>query len=577
MKTVKYYLQVSIAAFVAAIACPSCNDTWDDHYDVHGDLASGMAGSSLWENLNKDAELSPFNRVLQACGYDIMLDASQIYTVWAPVITDAEADDWIRRYEEDKALGRLKSENTAIKQFIMNHLAYYNHQISTQTDDTVLMRNGKYLALTPTTIGDGVAISDVRMPSNNGMLYKVGERIPYFHNVWEAIQADSVGEHALDSVARYFEQFEELYFDASSSVPDTLDADGNLHYIDSVTVRYNSYFNSYGNIDSEDSVYYYLAPTNKVWKEKIEEYKKYFVCAHNATTAEKLPQYRDSIQNLYAKQCLLGVTFFNARRQPDRTMRDSIVSTVWSGSSYADYNGEYKYDRPFDADGIFGGLSYTECSNGRLYKTDDWKITPEETFMQKIKIEAESSRYYTVKDETKMIVSVESQNNEEFRGKVSGDQYLLVTFSGNDRRPNPEITFDISGTYSNCPYDIKVVFATRLARDANQTDLTPRNITASINYYDTVDKDGFLATPKTLTLERTVTDAEVMDTMVVARDFIFPVCNVGETVSRVQLTIASNVSRTEVTNGTYSNNLAIDCIIFEPHVTPVADEDDENN
>lgn len=575
MRTVKYYLRVSVAAFLAAIACPSCNDTWDDHYDVQGSLASGNTGASLWENLNTDTELAPFNRVLKACGYDEILNSPQMYTVWAPVITDEEADEWIRIYEADNAAHRVKEQNTTIKEFVMNHIALYNHPINSQTSDTVIMRNGKYMMLTSNAINQNVDITDVRIPSKNGMLYKIVKPIPYFRNVWDAIQADSVGEHALDSVAHFFAQFEEETLDLLASVPGDLDSDGNQHYVDSVINRQNTFFSDVSPInyyyrrayiDSEDSSYYFLAPTNKVWKEKVEEYKKYFICAHDYrnVASTKLQHVRDSLVDLYAKTALIESCFFNALRQSDPTMQDSICSTIWSGSSVKDYNGAYKFDAPFAAGGIFGGASYEECSNGRLYKADDWKVSPEKTFIQPIKIEAEDNKYYTVADEKKVLVTAETSNNEEF--KVSGAGYIVVTdITTTGSWYNPSITFDIPNTLSNCPYDVKVVFATRLANTELSQDTLDRQVTIGLNYYQN-ETTGFKKNPDEYLKNQEVKGMK-MDTVTVTEKkgpLSLKVCNfMGEDTEHVQLTISSRFRRS---NTTYSPNLAIDCIILEPRL-----------
>lgn len=581
MKTVKYYLQVSIAAITAAIACPSCNDTWDDHYDLQGDLVSGMTGASLWENLNKDEELKPFNRVLEACGYDVILNSPQMFTVWAPVITDQEAEEWIRIYRADSLLKRTGEQNTAIKEFVMNHIALYNHQINAQTQDTVMMRNGKYMTLSPSFINQTVALTDMRVPSKNGMLYKIESKLPFYRNIWEAIQADSVGVNALDSVAHFFAQFEEEDLDPYSSVPGSLDSDGNQHYVDSVMVRWNTFFSNAspinGNyrrayIDSEDSLYYFLAPTNKVWEEKVEEYKKYFICAHDAVAATKLAAYRDSLMNLYARTALIESCFFNVRRQADVSLTDSICSTIWAGTRFPNYNGAYKFDRPFAADGIFGGATYIEGSNGRLYKTDNWKISPEKTFIQPIKVEAENSVYATI-NENKILRTVEKEDNENF--KVSGSSYVVVTDISGGRRAQPSITFDIPNTLSNCPYDIKVVFATRLANDSLSSDIKNRQVTVEVNYY--VDEShGFKVNNGDKYLDKVIVDGTKMDTVLVTKNkgpFIPKVCNFSdEAEERVKVTVSADLSSSN--QNVYSPNIAIDCIIFEPRLTS---ETDENN
>lgn len=577
MKTVKYYLRVSIAAFVAAIACPSCNDTWDDHYDVNGEFANGKTGASLWENLQTDSELAPFNRVLEACGYAEILNSPQMYTVWAPVITDAEADKWIETYNKDKAAGRTGEQNAAIKEFVMNHISLSNYQLNNQSSGKIKMRSGKYMTVSPSSINDNVSISDVRMPSRNGMIYKIEKEVPYFRNVWEAIQADTLdadGPYALDSVANFLLQYEEEFLDLNASVPGDIDSDGNQHYVDSVVYRRNTFFGDYSPIngyyrrayiDSEDSVYYFLAPTNKVWKEKVEDYKKYFICAHDAVAPLRLTAYRDSLKNLYARTALIESCFFNVRRQKDPTMKDSITSTIWDGAYMTDYDGAYSFIKPFEDGGILNGLSPEECSNGLLYKTDDWRILPEKTFIRTIKVEAENTQYHQDFDEKKYVRTRESQNNDEY--KVSGGSYIVVSDINPGLNYTPSITFNIPNTLSNCPYDIKIVFATRKAETEEATDILDREVSVGLNYYRN-ESNAWLTKPDNFGNKKFIVDGTKMDTICVTEGraaFIPRVCNFAfETEQRVRLTVSAKISKN---NKKYSPNLAIDCIIFEPRLT----------
>ena len=79
----KYYIQTGVVALAAATVGVSCTDTWDDHYSVNGTVP----GATLWENMQLDESIRPFVRVLDSCGYKDILNANQVFTVWAPEIT----------------------------------------------------------------------------------------------------------------------------------------------------------------------------------------------------------------------------------------------------------------------------------------------------------------------------------------------------------------------------------------------------------------------------------------------------------------------------------------------------------
>ena len=108
-----------------------------------------VPGATLWENMQLDESIRPFVKVLDSCGYKDILNSNQVFTVWAPEITDAEAQEWIDTYKREKSQGIIDDDNSTLNQFIKNHIAMYNQQVSSLTkDETVKMMNGKRLTLT---------------------------------------------------------------------------------------------------------------------------------------------------------------------------------------------------------------------------------------------------------------------------------------------------------------------------------------------------------------------------------------------------------------------------------------------
>ncbi len=561
----KYHIQTGIVA-LAATAAVSCTDTWDDHYSVNGTVP----GATLWENMQLDDSMHPFARVLDSCGYKDMLDGDQAFTVWVPEITDEEAQSWIDAYKSAKSQGVDDDDNATVNQFIRNHIAMYNQQVSSLTkDETVKMMNGKRLILSSSMLNGEVNMVGNGVPSSNGMLYKVDGPVAFFPNIWERVRMETGGgDEGLDSLADFFLSWNRVELDEEASVPGGV-VDGKTVYLDSVLYEYNPVFNEFGQIDSEDSLYWLVAPTNKVWRENLGRYRSYFEY-HNSLGEEG-----DSLQNLHSKYMFVYGSFFNVRSQEppfNEADPDSITATTYR-SYIPDYS---KYENPMRPGGLLDGVTPLECSNGRLYKAADWRIPPTKlNYMRPILIEGEFSNNYIV-DSTMQVHTVNA-TNKDF--SVSLNEYVVVRDAREGRTNQPEITFKIPGTFSNCPYDIKVVFATPLAGDTLATEdaKLKRRFSADIRYFPsrawTPTKDLMEnGSPKTLCTDVEV-DASKMDTVTVATGVEFPVCNYGEEEPRVLLTLQSIRGRT-VPEG-FSKDLLIDCVIFEPR--PVSGPGSDEN
>lgn len=561
----KYFVQTGLMVVSVILSTVSCTDTWDDHYDVSGTVA----GSTIWANMQSEGDISPFVRVLQECGYADMLNGSQVFTVWAPLISDEVADNWIATYKEEEANNVDDDDNTTVHQFIENHIALFNHQISSKTDgDSVKMMNGKWLTMSNTMLNDEVNLvyesgELYSVPSSNGVLYKVDDAVDFFPNVWELIKLTTGGDDGLDSLAAFFLQYESVDLDEESSVEGGI-VDGETVYLDSVMVTSNEMFQRINaDLDCEDSLYWFLAPTNKAWVDNLDTYLGYF------NYHSELGSDGDSLKQRYAKEMFVYASCFSERGQYvyngnfNVDNPDSLCATTYRKSNY-EYN---KFLNPMGENGILYGLDPQECSNGRLYMTSDWRIKPTDLpYMSTIKVEAENSNVYDTYtlsgDSTSILVSVVTATNDAF--DVSSNRYLVVRDSRTGRTNYPECSFQIPNTLSNCPYDIKVVFATPLAGDSLSTEdaQLKRRISASIRYYGSATGSMISRSNAVSLCSNVDVDATRMDTITVATGRTFPVCNYGEEDSRVVLTIQS-IRGNSIPTG-YTKNLLIDCIIFEP-------------
>lgn len=536
----------------------ACTDTWEQHY-----RQEAAGGNTLWEEISSRSELSHFAKVIDACEYDIVLNGSQTYSVFAPTndyLSLAEADSLIENYTLQKNQGVKTNDNRVITQFVHNHIALYRKSVSSMTNDSISMMNGKYQVLTQTSIG-GKAFGLSNELHSNGVLYTLNGKVDYFPNVFEYLGLDS----ELDSVYNFINSYSVYDFDPNQSVAGGI-VDGETVYLDSVVVLRNSFLSQYGYINSEDSTYWMLAPTNKVWTELYNEYREYFVYDKSLAAA-------DSLQENNAKMSILMGAFFNRTDNPDVAFQDSAVSTIAPSALMRLLMDEESYGiyyNPFDAGGVFDGTTDIVCSNGHVRKADKFNIDKSQTFLKTIKVEAENlMRQETLVDcETPLTVRNVSMENPYYN-KVSGNAYVDVIPKVSDEKPDefpaPKAEFSIPNTFSNIGYDIYVVVPPVEAYKpyALAEDCLPNRFRPAF-YVNGVALKGPLSGGRWPVFEST---SGVVDTIQIGTNVVFPVSAYGLAVPVVKLLIQSQVSRSQTTK--YSNTMHLDCIIFKPHVDEV--------
>ena len=246
-----------LGTVAVALSIVACTDNWDEHYN----MGSPYDGN-LWEAVSSNPNLTNFARVIEACGYDSSLVSSQMFTVFAPTndyFTAEDANALISAYNEQKAKHVKDNDNMTIKEFVQNHIALYNYSVSSLSNDSIVMMNGKYLPLTSSFIGGSQMSSSKTV--GNGILYTVDGRLQYSPNVFEYLEKDA----DLDSVARFLYSFNKYEFLPALSVPGDI-VDGKTQYLDSVTTLTNEIFVELeARLSSEDSTYWMVVPTNDVW------------------------------------------------------------------------------------------------------------------------------------------------------------------------------------------------------------------------------------------------------------------------------------------------------------------------
>ncbi len=429
----------------------SCTDTWNEHFDAQGDAVASK--SSLLANIAGDEKLGNFLRVVEAIGADDMLSSAQQYTVWAPRdLTAAQVDSIIAVYEQDKAGGRKLKDNRAMTQFIQNHISLFSRSISSMTNDTIPMLNNKYMHLVGHSATSGTlqghAFNEAII-TNNGMLYKIDAPLTFAPNVREYLEQHS----ELDSISHFLKSFDKYYLDENASVAGGV-VDGETVYLDSVTYLTNDILSKFGYIQREDSLYMFVAPTNELWKNQLEQYRQYF------TFTQMIPN-ADSLASHLAKESIIRGRFFNISKNNkyNRAPQDSLCNTM-----YVNQQKHMPRTNVFYAprQGILSGLTPVACSNGTVYVDNSGIIPHARTFFTRTDMPCYYSSYYNIpKDKNnKEQQSVLSMTHEVYDTTgttlLKKFDYLYVT-DITTGKGHGEMEFKIPDVMSNVYYNIYLV------------------------------------------------------------------------------------------------------------------------
>ena len=575
----KYTAHIFKALFVlpvAALAFTACSDEWDDHYkpEAQNQIHSG----SLWQAIESNPELSNFASVIKATGYDRSLGGSQAFSVFAPVNADfsaEEAQNLITAYNNEKANGTRDNENTTIKEFLQNHIALYNTSVSSETRDSLVMMNGKYQMLTNNTFA-GHNLLTYNQAYANGILYTIDGQASYYPNVFEYLGKDN----DIDSVANFLYTFNEYVFNASQSVPGEI-VNGKTVYLDSVVTLNNAETHLYlGRIDSEDSTYWMVVPTNEVWNKYVPQYEKYF---QYDNTIEK--HKRDSLTWANARFGLLAGTTFSRTINPDAAIQDSAVSfnavsynlrEAFYGSRDLKY---YQYDHPFAAGGPFNGTTNVQCSNGQVMKAANWNIDARQTFFQTEIVQGESgSRLDSVDQKTTNypLTTYRVLTSNEYYNRISQHAYAEISPTGSSS--NTTSYFSLPNLLSNVGYDIYVRTAPALAGDTLATDFQ-RLPTIFRVYLRYQRQDGTLSdansnwtlldgkdntSPRSKAIWTTHKDS--VEVFKIGNDIKIPYTTIGTgSAPKVELIFQTTPTNRQVRNNEYNRILRIDAIYAVPH------------
>ncbi len=558
----------------------SCTDTWDDHYK-----SVTMGEGNLWESIKNNQELSNFAKVIEATGYDKSLASSQVFTVFAPTnnsFTDADANAIISKYQTELAKGLKGEKNTAIKEFVMNHIALYNYSVANETADTTIrMMNGKSIGLTNSTFS-GKNFTSINKQTGNGVLFTIDDVANYIPNIFEYAKMDE----ELDSVRHFLYmsdpyQFHVEEFKESESVPGEI-IKGKQHYLDSVTVTQNELLNLWlkAKLNNEDSCYYTLMPTNKAWKEQYDKNITLF-------QYDKKVAGRDSLMWVFPRFFILTGMQFSKTTNPLLGMTenlDSIVSPL--AISYNDRKlifGSYdikpfQFENPYAPDGIFSTVkSKKVCSNGVVMKADKWNVDRRKTVLMNIVMEAEGrstldSLTGAIPEAKPSWTSTTVTSDNPFYNKVSNNMYYtLIPANLKDMGA----LFDFWNVLSNQKYDMYVVTAPATAGDIMATDTLPTRFGVTLYWHDmdgnevskvVSEEDGGEISYDSSTRKNTFLVDPTRVHEIHIGTFEFPTCSYNLPEAQVKALVEINVRGSDVTKKIYTRSLRIDQLKLVPHM-----------
>ena len=555
----KYILALS----VLAVGLVACSDEWDNHYEV-----KEQNNGTLWDNIAAQTDLTHFSKLLDATGFRTSLSGSQVFTVFAPtddVFSATECDSLIELYNEELAKGLKNEYNAVLKEFVMNHVALYNYSVSSYTNDSIVMMNGKYKVLSKDMLSNANIKSGNQLCSN-GVLFKIGKQSSYAPNIYEYIKRDP----DLDSLASFYRTYEQYVFDPEQSVPGGIE-NGKTVYLDSVKVLSNSLLAVASSISREDSSFLAIYPTNALWKELVEKYERCFIY-------DKKVEIRDSLSYFLPRLQILESAVFSHSINPANKINEEMKSMnaemLFLSRHYTYYGTLYRYGYYTWVSAIsnmlnyfIGGAEKVECSNGTVYKHSDKESWPfdNETFNMllhnaTLTIEAESTY---AKDSvyskfTKPLSYIYVLDNNPLKSEVSGDGYVEISPRASQL---PKALFNIYNVLSNVNYDLYVVTAPPIAGDTLAQPLNS-NFRVVLMWNDI---NGDQKQQKFPAKSTAYFEAEGNS---VTRHYLgnisFPTSSFGLDKPQVKIQIEGYTSPTLVKKGTHTTTTGIDCFEFIP-------------
>jgi len=508
----------------------SCAD-WNDHYEDSASEAG--ATPTLWQVMQQRSDLSDFREVLSKTmvfkhhkktdvSYADLLNGNQFFTVLAPVNGSFNKDSVLNLLATDKG------DSMVVRSFVGNHLSY---NLATDVDT---MTNFYLLNTKRASIGQGKALDAIVKESNvkarGGILHVLQSPLPYRYNLYEILLNDS----RYAKIGEQLNSYEKDEFSPTQSVEGGM-VDGEQIYVDSVFIERNIMLERVGELHMEDSNYIAVVPTDTEWQRVWQEAMDYY-------RYDSSVEGGDSLQRFWANYALLNDAIFS--RTIQASPKDSLVTYQYS-KYYPKY---HVFHTPYEEGGILNGATAVEYSNGTLYTTDKWPFNPQMTYQRELKFEGERTSLITD-------FTVCSYNSRTMAAdSVSENEYLVITPQSTNS--NWSMTFKMENTLAGT-YDICAIILPQTVFNPSAQG-KPCQFQAEINY---VNENGVA---QTFDCNKTkfLTDPTRVDTVMLAENFVFPVCNYDQ--KNLKFTLKLKCSILARDNSKYSREMYLDCIYLRP-------------
>lgn len=509
----------------AAALLWGCSSTWDTHYS---DSTESEIGTTILEQLQADPELSRFTQMVETAGYSELLNASQTFTVWAPV---------------NSCLGDVDlSDVAAVKRTVANHIARFNISTATPYNEGVKMLNGKLMYFSDNSAkfgGVGLLAHDIH--ATNGLIHKVSEVIPYAYNFREYIDT----HESTSEISAFIASFDRMLLPSEIPGAENVSASDSAKVLFNTLLEYPVY--GLGNIASEDSLFAMVVPDNTAWQKAFEEYMPYFA-NYKADQAVA-----DSIQRAQTALAIVSDLVFRTGLQNPLGM-DSIMSTTGSIiHSPATF---------------FNGMEEITASNGYLFLASALNYDMVETFNKPINIEAEEQAGRTPAAGTTVYTRSVATDNP-YASEISGQRYIEVFPASSSRQPG--ITFSVPDVLAGA-YDIYASFVPATAADITNTGDSTR-VQFIVSYMGANGRTQ----NKTFNNSSFMTSGTKMTMIKVAEAFEFPMANYYDRVWYMDpkndlndreitttIYVSTNVNNTEFNQNKLTRRFRIDRLIFVP-------------
>ncbi len=538
-KRIKQYMIAGLLCCGAAAVTTGCAE-WNDHYEGDGDAVG--SNLTLWQQMQANPQLSDFCEVLKETkvfrmhkktpvSYADLLDGGQSFTVVAPVNGTFDKAALLQQVQTNQG------DSVVEKSFVQNHVA---RSLSSMQNEPYMVRllNSKRADFTNGKILD-VALNASNIHAKNGVLHIASEPLPYRRSIYEYL-CDDEDFQVIGSVLR---TFEEDYFDADASVYNGI-IEGERNYVDSVVIERNRILESMGYINREDSTYWLVAPTYAGWQRAYENASKYFV--YDAKV-----QRSDSLQRLYTTRALLDDAIYNMTLQ--EATNDSLISVQYD-RHHPEWHCFYK---PFEPGGILYGAEKLPCSNGVIYRQQEWPFTPEQTFFKELWSEGESTALITFeKDCTYNTRRADADS-------ISEGAYLRIV--PRTSTSNWQLTFRVNNTLSG-DYDICAIVLPKTVADPVNANMLATKFKAFIGY---ADENGEM---QEFDCNGTVfqNDPARVDTIVLAEAFHFPASNYAQTDIKATVRLQCNIMGRE--GNRFNREMYLDCIYLRPRTSKTEEQ-----